>query len=62
MALTYALIIGLVLVYSRVYQRKERAAGLGPLPVIWLARLYAGYCMLWYAADGGRPLADVSGG
>lgn len=49
-AFTYALILGPALAYAGVYWKKERATGLRLVKAFWLAHLYVGYSMIWYAS------------
>jgi 1,2-diacylglycerol 3-beta-glucosyltransferase len=49
-AVTYALILGPALAYAGVYWKQERATGLRLVKAFWLAHLYVGYSMIWYAS------------
>jgi 1,2-diacylglycerol 3-beta-glucosyltransferase len=49
-AVTYALILGPALAYAGVYWKQERATGLRLAKAFWLAHLYVGYSMIWYAS------------
>jgi len=49
-AVTYALMLGPALAYAGVYWRRERDTGLRPAKAFWLAHLYVGYTLFWYAA------------
>ena len=46
----YALVLGPALAYARVYWARERDSGLGRVRAIWLAHLYTGYCLMWFAS------------
>jgi cellulose synthase/poly-beta-1,6-N-acetylglucosamine synthase-like glycosyltransferase len=47
-AVTYALILGPTLVFAGVYWKRD--TGLRPVKAFWLAHLYVGYSMIWYAS------------
>jgi 1,2-diacylglycerol 3-beta-glucosyltransferase len=60
-AVTYVLILGPALAYAGVYWKKERATGLGLVKAFWLAHLYVGYSMIWYAAGGRAAVRAMRG-
>jgi 1,2-diacylglycerol 3-beta-glucosyltransferase len=49
-AVTYALILGPALAYAAVYWKQERGSGLRLVKAFWLAHVYVGYSMIWYAS------------
>jgi hypothetical protein len=55
-AATYALILGPALTYAGMYWKQERGTGLRLVKAFWLAHLYVGYGMIWYAS-GWRAVA-----
>jgi 1,2-diacylglycerol 3-beta-glucosyltransferase len=60
-AVTYTLILGPALAYAGVYWRQERAAGLRLAKAFWLAHLYVGYSMIWYASGWRAAVRAVRG-
>ena len=60
-AVTYALILGPALAFAGVYWKQERATGLRLVKAFWLAHLYVGYSMIWYAAGWRAAVRAVRG-
>ena len=60
-AATYALILGPALAYAGVYWKKERATGLRVVKAFWLAHLYVGYSMIWYASGWRAAVRAIRG-
>jgi hypothetical protein len=60
-AVTYALILGPALAFAGVYWKQERATGLRLVKAFWLAHLYVGYSMIWYASGWRAAVRAVRG-
>jgi 1,2-diacylglycerol 3-beta-glucosyltransferase len=60
-AVTYALILGPALAYAGVYWNQERATGLRLVKAFWLAHLYVGYSMIWYASGWRAAVRAIRG-
>jgi hypothetical protein len=60
-AVTYALILGPALAYAAVYWKQERATGLRLAKAFWLAHLYVGYSMIWYASGWRAAIRAIRG-
>ena len=60
-AATYALILGPALAYAGVYWKQERDTGLRLVKAFWLAHLYVGYSMIWYASGWRAAVRAVRG-
>ena len=60
-AVTYVLILGPALAYAGVYWKRERATGLRLATAFWLAHLYVGYSMIWYASGWQAAIRTVRG-
>src|SRR5581483_4859632 len=49
----YALVLGPAFAYGHVYWTRERESGLRLPRAVWLAHLYAGYSLMWFASGWG---------